>query len=94
MVHSNNSKVETVHLRIDNGLGELLELISNKDPKSDFCKSKLANTFMIYGIVTAFSEDIEYDLSNLEWVIKNMKKTENKINGILNRVHAGKNSKE
>ena len=88
MPHNGDSKIESLNLRIDKGLADFLTLLADKNPKSELCKTKIGYTFMIYGLVTAFGEDIEYDLSNLEWVIKNLKKTENKINGIINRVNS------
>lgn len=93
MAHNGNSKIESINLKITPELNEFLELLANKNPKSEVCKTKLVHKFMIYGLFTAFTEDIEYDLSNFEWVLKNISKTENKLPGIINRVNLGLNSK-
>lgn len=88
MPHNGDSKIESINLRVDTELGKFLELLANNNPKSELCKTKIAHTFMIYGLFTAFSEDINYNLDNFEWVMKNLKKTENKLSGIINRVNS------
>lgn len=88
MAHKKDSKTERIQLKIDSVLEEFFKAISDEDPKSEKCKTKLADFFLRYGIYSAFTEHFFYDLSNFEYIHKILKKIVdgNEFNRILNRV--------
>lgn len=74
MAHNKNSKINKISINADESLIEFFETISQKDSKSEFCKTKNAEFFMKYGIYVCFNEFIDSNLSNFELTLKILKK--------------------
>ena len=92
MTHAKESLTETINLKVEKNLDDFLAILSDKNPKSDFCKTKIVTFFMKYGIWTFFMEDCEYDLSNFKDTVKLLKRVTNggKFENIINKVNAYK----
>ena len=93
MGHNDNSKIEVIHIKIPKELNDLLLLLSDKDPKSDFCRTKVAYNFMIYGIFEAFTSQFHWDLDNKEWALKNLQEIEKHMPWLINKVNLNTNER-
>lgn len=92
MTHAEDSKTENLQLKIPRSMMEFFDRISSQNSKDDFCKTKIAETFLREGIWTVFTEFAQNDLSDFKMIISTRRKLLNnhEFEKLINKIRCEK----